>query len=138
MNITLTEIPTRRDDILLILVITSIVLLLVYIQVWQRLLSILLSFLINLHLRNSSSSLHFSSFTYSPLTGRIILYGLRYATISYCFRCKLIRKDRSMDSNLCHTCMYTSSSTIEVMTRIRSMSSLRVGISVRVIFMLIH
>ena len=90
MNISLTDIPTRRDDILLILVITSIILLLVYIQVWQRILSILLSFLINLHLRNSSSSLHFSSFTYSPLTGRIILYGLRYATISFCFRCELV------------------------------------------------
>ncbi|KAI6661265.1 hypothetical protein LOD99_10086 [Oopsacas minuta] len=89
-NISLSSLPSRRDDILLILVICSILLLLIYLHILQRIIARIISFLINIYLRKNNSSLFISSFTYSPLTGRVVLYRLRYATNSYCIRCDYV------------------------------------------------
>ena len=89
LNITLSTVPVRRDDILTLIIICSIVFLLLYSQVLQRLAARLLSFLINLYLRKESS-FYISSFTISPITSRFVLHGLRYATNSYCIQCELV------------------------------------------------
>ena len=75
--------PTRRDHISLIIIIGSIIYILFYIVISKRIWGLLLSFTINLFLRKKLISFFFSSISFSPISGRIIIYGLRYTTESY-------------------------------------------------------